>query len=154
MRSAGRLSFGDRHSHRIMPRLKAPPARLGAAPARVGLAAPADENERTRARYRAQPWRKWYATPRWRRLRLQVLHRDGWTCRMTGVPLIGAHPAPDSPVVDHVVPHRGDPVLFWDPANLQALSKAAHDGEKQSMEARGLPAQGGGVGRNSGGGGR
>lgn len=37
-------------------------------------------------------------------------------------------------VVDHVKPHKGDPVLFWDPGNLQSLCKAHHDGTKQRME--------------------
>ena len=30
-------------------------------------------------------------------------------------------------VVDHIVPHRGDPRLFWDNANWQALCKSCHD---------------------------
>ena len=30
-------------------------------------------------------------------------------------------------VVDHIVPHRGDPVLFWDRSNWQALCKPCHD---------------------------
>lgn len=30
-------------------------------------------------------------------------------------------------VVDHKVPHRGDPVLFWDRDNWQAMSKPHHD---------------------------
>ena len=30
-------------------------------------------------------------------------------------------------VVDHIVPHRGDPVLFWDESNWQALCKRCHD---------------------------
>ena len=30
-------------------------------------------------------------------------------------------------VVDHIQPHRGDPVLFWDRANWQALCKPCHD---------------------------
>lgn len=30
-------------------------------------------------------------------------------------------------VVDHIVPHRGDQKLFWDPANWQALCKPCHD---------------------------
>jgi 5-methylcytosine-specific restriction protein A len=30
-------------------------------------------------------------------------------------------------VVDHRVPHRGDPVLFWDESNWQALCKPCHD---------------------------
>ena len=30
-------------------------------------------------------------------------------------------------VVDHIVPHRGDPILFWDESNWQALCKSCHD---------------------------
>lgn len=30
-------------------------------------------------------------------------------------------------VVDHIRPHRGDPVLFWDKDNWQALTKRHHD---------------------------
>ncbi|MBF8679867.1 HNH endonuclease [Pseudomonas fulva] len=41
-------------------------------------------------------------------------------------------------VVDHVVPHRGDKVLFWDPTNWQALCKSCHDSVKQAEEAAGF----------------
>lgn len=87
-------------------------------------------------------WRKWYKTKRWRDLRERVLVRDGWRCRQTGVILSGQHPAANSPVVDHVRPHRGDPALFWDVNNLQAVSKAWHDSVKQAIEraAQGRPA--------------
>ena len=30
-------------------------------------------------------------------------------------------------VVDHIVPHRGDPALFWDESNWQPLTKEDHD---------------------------
>ena len=30
-------------------------------------------------------------------------------------------------VVDHIVPHRGDPILFWDENNWQSLCKRCHD---------------------------
>ena len=30
-------------------------------------------------------------------------------------------------VVDHRIPHRGDPRLFWDMRNWQALCKTCHD---------------------------
>ena len=30
-------------------------------------------------------------------------------------------------VVDHRKPHRGDPVLFWDQSNWQAMAKDCHD---------------------------
>lgn len=32
-----------------------------------------------------------------------------------------------SEVVDHRIPHKGDPVLFWDENNWQAMSKRCHD---------------------------
>ena len=38
-------------------------------------------------------------------------------------------------VVDHVVPHRGDPVLFWNEANWQGLCKPCHDA-KTAREGR------------------
>ncbi|WP_367948147.1 HNH endonuclease [Devosia sp. WQ 349K1] len=78
--------------------------------------------------------RSWYHSARWQKLRDAVLVRDLYTCQQTGVLLIGAHPAPNSPVVDHVVPHRGDERLFWDVDNLQAVSKAYHDSDKRKME--------------------
>ena len=28
--------------------------------------------------------------------------------------------------VDHIIPHKSDPVLFWDQTNWQALSKQCH----------------------------
>ena len=30
-------------------------------------------------------------------------------------------------VVDHIIPHRGDMMLFWDSRNWQGLTKADHD---------------------------
>lgn len=30
-------------------------------------------------------------------------------------------------VVDHIIPHRGDPKLFWEESNWQALCKRCHD---------------------------
>ena len=30
-------------------------------------------------------------------------------------------------IVDHIVPHRGDMLLFWDQENWQALCKECHD---------------------------
>lgn len=92
--------------------------------------------ERARSRYRDehQPWRAWYGTARWQRLREVVLARDLYTCCRTGVLLGGKHPAPNSPVVDHIKPHRGDPALFWDVDNLQSVSKSYHDSVKQALE--------------------
>lgn len=81
--------------------------------------------------------RSWYKSKRWELLRQQVLVRDLYTCQRTGVLLTGKAPAPDSPVVDHIVPHRGREDLFWDISNLQAVAKSYHDSVKQSAERRG-----------------
>jgi 5-methylcytosine-specific restriction protein A len=78
--------------------------------------------------------RSWYHSERWKKLRLEVLTRDLYTCQKTGVLLTGKAGEPHSPVVDHIIPHKGDERLFWDPANLQAVSKEYHDGEKRSQE--------------------
>jgi 5-methylcytosine-specific restriction protein A len=43
-------------------------------------------------------------------------------------------------VVYHIKPHKGDPELFWNPANWQAVCKPHHDRDKQRAE-RGRPAQ-------------
>jgi len=41
-------------------------------------------------------------------------------------------------VVDHIVPHRGDAKLFWDPANLQSMCKPHHDSSKAQLEHKGF----------------
>lgn len=92
------------------------------------------DRDRNRRRDSAYPWRSWYKTSRWQKLRAAVLIRDKYVCQRTGVLLIGKHPAPNSPVVDHIKPHRGDEKLFWDDANLHAVSKEYHDSEKQKAE--------------------
>ena len=80
--------------------------------------------------------RGWYKSARWQALRQQVLVRDLYTCQHTGVMLIGKAPEPNSPVVHHKVPHRGDEQLFWDIDNLELVSKEWHDGEAQAQERR------------------
>lgn len=50
-------------------------------------------------------------------------------CRANGV----TQPAE---VVDHVVPHRGDRMLFWDSTNWQALCSACHRVIKPALESR------------------
>jgi 5-methylcytosine-specific restriction endonuclease McrA len=118
-----------------MSRLKSPPPLLAMLPAALPFPTRQEaEAARFVARDRNEPWRAWYRTARWQKLRLFVLTRDLWTCQQTGVLLIGKYPTDNSPVVDHIKPHRGDPVLFWDPFNLQALAKAYHDTTKQAEE--------------------
>ncbi|MGD9879010.1 MAG: HNH endonuclease [Hyphomicrobiaceae bacterium] len=40
-------------------------------------------------------------------------------------------------VVDHIVPHRGDPELFWRQNNWQPLCLICHDAIKQAEEKGG-----------------
>jgi 5-methylcytosine-specific restriction protein A len=78
--------------------------------------------------------RHWYHLARWRHpvwgRRAQVLARDPLCvqCKARGRIV----PTTD---VDHIVPHDGDPVRFWDPANLQGLCHACHS-EKTGTEKR------------------
>lgn len=116
-----------------MGRLKAMPARLASPAQRLG-AASGDVRAQDRERAKVKPWRSWYGLKRWHKLRAKVLKRAGYTCEQTGVPLIGKKDAPNSPVIDHIREHKGDPALFWDETNLQAVSKAWHDSEKQRLE--------------------
>ena len=103
-----------------MGRLKAPSARLSAAPRVVGYAT-RQEAERSRNQVRRQMakhnLRGLYNTKRRRHpetgVRTRILVRDCFTCRMCQVALTGKYPAPDSPVADHITPHKGNLVLFW-----------------------------------------
>ena len=103
---------------------------LSTLPPRIGFA-PGDEKARDRHRAQTQHWRAWYKTARWERLRKAVLVRDLYTCQMAGCGRVGG-----PMVCDHKQPHRGDPALFWDERNLQALCKPCHDGAKQAEERK------------------
>ena len=106
------------------PRLKQPTPRIGYA---QGDTKAQDQN-----RNRFAPWRAWYHTPRWAKLRADVLSAADHTCRMCG----RVAPSPDL-VADHVEPHHGDPMLFWDRGNIQCLCRWCHSAEKQRQERRG-----------------
>ena len=116
-----------------MGRLKMLKPRLMPLAPRLATPAPVSETDRSRQRDATQAWRSWYKTARWQRLRWSVLVRDLFTCRRCG-----CVEADTSQLVgDHVAPHRGDPVLFWDDANLQCLCKRCHDKDKQAEERAG-----------------
>lgn len=116
-----------------MAKLKTMAPRIGSLSPRLGRA-PGDEKARLKERDQTVAWRSWYGTERWKKLRRQVWERDNYTCQKTGVLCTGKYPADNSPVADHKQPHRGDPALFWDPMNIETVSKAYHDGEKQRQE--------------------
>lgn len=80
--------------------------------------------------------RGWYKSKRWQDLREAVLIRDLYTCQHTGVLLTDGAREPNSAVVHHKIPHKGDERLFWDINNLECVSKAWHDSEAQKEERR------------------
>ena len=105
--------------------------RLTTLPPRLGYAS-GDEKVRSQYRRGTQPWRAWYDSERWRKLRWSVLTEQLFTCQWPGC---GRVVVPASQAVcDHIKPHRGDPRLFWDRSNLQCLCKEHHDSVKQQLE--------------------
>lgn len=96
-----------------------------------------DEQSRYQDRDERKPWRKWYKTTRWQRLRFSIFERDLFTCQMCSK----LESNTSQLVADHRKPHRGDAVLFWSPSNIQCLCKPCHDTEKQSQERRGAIAE-------------
>lgn len=61
---------------------------------------------------------------RWRKARILFLRRhpicECDECKRLGRIL-------PATVVDHIKPHKGDPKLFWDKNNWQAMAKSCHD---------------------------
>ncbi|WP_105370609.1 HNH endonuclease [Neorhizobium huautlense] len=115
----------------LKPRLSTLPPRLGAA---KPVSRKDAEARRLKQRDAELHWRKWYGIQRWKDLRVEVWKRDDWICQKTGVLCIGAYPAGNSPVADHIKPHNGNPDLFWDMSNIQTVSKEYHDSQKQREE--------------------
>ncbi len=73
-----------------------------------------------------------YNSKRWYRLRHHQLREHPLCALCAKLAQVTA-----ATVVDHVVPHRGDVDLFFDPDNLQSLCKRCHDGAKQQLEKSG-----------------
>lgn len=74
-----------------------------------------------RTREGSEPWRAWYRSARWLRLRALLFAREP-LCRAC---LTQGRTVPATEV-DHVHAHRGNPTLFWSWANLQPLCASCH----------------------------
>ena len=72
-----------------------------------------------------------YRTPRWRKLRLEVLRRDAYTCVMCGASVRGKGQAR----VDHIRPVKIHPELAWDKTNLRTLCPTC-DNRRHSEKMR------------------
>jgi 5-methylcytosine-specific restriction protein A len=61
----------------------------------------------------------------WRRVSANFLRTNRW-CAMCGKP---------ADLVDHIIPHKGNPDLFWDKdKNWQSLCAHCHNSTKQRLE--------------------
>jgi 5-methylcytosine-specific restriction protein A len=88
--------------------------------------------ESAMAKEQRQPWHAWYNTAAWRRLRSQQLSVKP-LCRMC----LASGVTTAATVCDHVVPHRGDPELFWS-GPFQSHCATCHSRFKQSEERGGV----------------
>jgi 5-methylcytosine-specific restriction enzyme A len=109
-----------------LTRLRPPIGRL---PALLGPT-PGNEQERNRYRATAEPWRAWYQSARWKRIRMAVFVRDLFTCRECG----RAEHDTSKLVAHHKTPHKGDPVLFWDEDSIETACCPCHDGPIKARE--------------------
>lgn len=123
-----------------MGRLRAPPTRLKAPPSRLrSLPGVAGGERRNRGLIN---------TAEWQRFRAKVIEA-AWVeavaaggmlrCPHSGVVLDGVHPAPNSPVVHHIEPHRNDRALCFDRGNVEVVAKQWHDSDAQRIEKGGAP---------------
>ena len=84
---------------------------------------------------KAIAYRRLYQTAQWRRLREAQLsaHPLCSFCLARGR-------TTEAKVVDHVIPHRGDRDLFFDPKNLDSVCAPCHDSLKAQVESKGYHA--------------
>ncbi|SES05786.1 HNH endonuclease signature motif containing protein [Rhizobium sp. NFR03] len=76
-----------------------------------------------------RPWRKFYDTARWKRMRTHQLTLEP-LCRFC----LEAEDVTAANVVDHITAHKGSEDLFFDPDNLQSLCAPCHDRIKREIE--------------------
>jgi len=72
---------------------------------------------------------------RWQQARAGWLRKHPLCVRCDQSGLIQA-----AEVVDHIIPHRNDMVLFWDRSNWQSLCGPCHNSYKQRLEKSGREA--------------
>lgn len=80
-----------------------------------------------------KPDKRLYDSTRWRKERKAYL-ADNPLCIMCD----RQGRTTPATVVDHVVPHSGDEVLFWDRSNWQPLCVSCHSGIKRRQEHKGF----------------
>lgn len=78
-----------------------------------------------------------YNSVRWQRLRHSHLFRNPLCVECMKEKQLTA-----ATVVDHMIPHKGNPELFFDPDNLQSLCKRHHDMKTVGEGSFGRPVKG------------
>jgi len=76
-----------------------------------------------------------YRDPCWEALRIKVLRRDNWTCKLCGQLCLGKKKNGHSPVVDHIKPTREFPELGLDPNNVRVLCRSC-DNKRHSEKGK------------------
>lgn len=79
--------------------------------------------------YASDSWHYLYNNDRWRKYSKSYLNKHPLCVQCKQNKEITP-----SEVVDHIIPHRGDKKLFWDPNNHQALCQRCHH-EKTAQES-------------------
>ena len=81
--------------------------------------------------YERTRWQKLYSKQRWTKIALHQLHTHPLCvmCEEQGITL-------EANVADHIVPHHGDPQLFWF-GKLQSLCWGHHNSSKKQIENKG-----------------
>lgn len=106
---------------------------------RPKLQAPKDEAGRNKFRDANTPGRSMMASRKWRGddngkggLRWEVLARDMFTCQICRT----THGNTRLLEADHIIPHKGQELLFWDAGNLWCVCGQCHSTVCQRIEAQ------------------
>lgn len=83
-------------------------------------------------RRKKSPWRLMYSQVAWKTLRRAQLTKEPLCARCLERGRTVA-----ATVAHHKVAHKGDPALFFDPANLASSCKDCHDVDEQRIERGG-----------------
>jgi 5-methylcytosine-specific restriction enzyme A len=79
----------------------------------------------TKQAWHLEPWRQWYGSNRWRKLRRAQLRAHPLCALCLGRGIVRA-----AVVVDHIIPHRGNWNEFLT-GKLQSLCVECHNGTKE-----------------------
>lgn len=82
---------------------------------------------------KAAEYNHWYWSARWRKISKHQLAIEP-CCRMCAA----QGQTTQAKIADHIVPHKGDPDLFWY-GELQSLCQSHHSSDKARIESGGTP---------------